>query len=197
MLRVINAQFFDNGMVTEQAFRLTKRDGNQLSVNQESKITPSEALEQKSAIIRARKESEGKPFTPPPVVARMTVGEIEGIPLVAEDGELHDAEQSALSVWDDSMLEGTPDSHAYIPRMACSLSHDLRVCCLCWSRGFMWARWSLVAMWSLVARVFLRDGCGTGRAAGLLRALYIEPRAHRISVFSVTFSRLLLNQVAR
>lgn len=114
MLRVINAQFFDNGMVTEQAFRLTKRDGNQLSVNQESKITPSEALEQKSAIIRARKESEGKPFTPPPVVARMTVGEIEGIPLVAEDGELHDAEQSALSVWDDSMLEGTPDSHAYI-----------------------------------------------------------------------------------
>ena len=39
---------------------------------------------------------------------------------------------------------------------------DLRVCCLCWSRGFMWARWSLVAMWSLVARVFfagrMRDG---------------------------------------
>lgn len=44
---------------------------------------------------------------------------------------------------------------------------------------------------------FLRDWCGTGRAAGLLRALYIEPRAHRISVFSITFSRLLLNQVAR
>ena len=51
---------------------------------------------------------------------------------------------------------------ADIPRMACSLSHDLRVCCLRWSRGFMWARWSLVAMWSLAARVFfagrMRDG---------------------------------------
>lgn len=59
----------------------------------------------------------------------------------------------------------TPGFLAYsviIPRMACSLSHDLGVCCLCWSRGFMWARWSLVAMWSLVARVFfagrMRDG---------------------------------------
>ena len=114
MLRVINAQFFDNGMVTEQAFRLTKNDKDQLSVNQERKIKPSEALEQKSAILRARKESEGKPFNPPPAVARMTVREIENIPLPTEEGELHDDEQSALSVWDDSMLQGTPDSHAYI-----------------------------------------------------------------------------------
>lgn len=46
--------------------------------------------------------------------------------------------------------------------MACSLSHDLVFCCLCWSRGFVWARWSLAAMWSLVALVFfagrMRDG---------------------------------------
>lgn len=114
MLRVINAQFFDNGMVTEQAFRLTKNDKDQLSVNQERKITPSEALEQKYAILRARKQSEGKPFNLPPAVARMTVREIEEIPLPTGEGELHDSEQSALSVWDDSMLEDTPDSHAYI-----------------------------------------------------------------------------------
>lgn len=114
MLRVINAQFFDNGVVTEEAFRLTKNDKDQLSVNQESKITPNDALEQKSAILRARKESEGKPFNPPPAVARMTVGEIEDIPLPTEEGELHDGEQPALSVWDDSMLENAPDSHAYI-----------------------------------------------------------------------------------
>lgn len=114
MLRVVNAQFFDNGMVTAQAFRLTKNDKDKLSVNQERKITPNEALEQKSAILRARKQSEGKPFNPPPVVARMTVREIEDIPLPTEEGELHDGEQPALSVWDDSMLEDTPDSHAYI-----------------------------------------------------------------------------------
>lgn len=114
MLRVINAQFFDNGVVTEQAFRLTKNDKDQLSVNQERKITPSEALEQRSAVLRARKQSEGKPFNPPPAVARMTVGEIEDIPLPTEEGELRDGEQPALSVWDDSMLEDTPDSHAYI-----------------------------------------------------------------------------------
>lgn len=100
MLRVVNAQFFDNGMVTAQAFRLTKNDEDKLSVNQERRITPNEALEQKSAILRARKQSEGKPFNPPPVVARMTVREIEDIPLPTEEGELHDGEQSDLTpVW--------------------------------------------------------------------------------------------------
>lgn len=114
ILRVINAQHFDNGVVTAEAFTLSTNDKCRLSVNQEGKITPSDALEQKSATVRARKEKEGKPFTPPPAVARMTVGEIEGIPLPTEEGELYDSEQSALSVWDDSMLDDSPDSHAYI-----------------------------------------------------------------------------------
>lgn len=114
ILRIINAQHFDNGIVTRAAFALSSNDNYKLSVNQESRITPGDALEQKSAILRARKESEGKPFTPPPAVARMTVGEIEDIPLPTEEGELQDGEQAALSVWDDSMLEGTPESHAYL-----------------------------------------------------------------------------------
>lgn len=114
ILRVINAQHFDNGIVTGTAFALSTNDNYKLSVNQERKITPSEALAQKSASIQARKESEGKPFTPPPAVARMTVAEIEGIPMPTVEGELHDSEESALSVWDDSMLEGTSGSHAYL-----------------------------------------------------------------------------------
>ena len=60
------------------------------------------------------------------------------------------------------MTQGEEVEATDLRRMACSLSHDLGVCCFCWSRGFMWARWSLVAMWSLVARVFfagrMRDG---------------------------------------
>ena len=114
ILRVVNAQHFDNGLVTPEAFVLASNDGNKLSVNQERKITPAHALEQKTEIIRARKEREGKTFTPPSVIARMSVAEIEKVPLPTEDGELYDADESALSVWDDSMLEGTPDSHAYI-----------------------------------------------------------------------------------
>lgn len=114
MLRVVIDQHYDNGRITPEAFSLTKKDGFHLSVNQESKISPADALKEKAQTIKQRKAQLGQPFNPPPVVARMTVEEIQSIPLPTEEGELHDSSTSALSIWDDSMTEGVPESHAFL-----------------------------------------------------------------------------------
>lgn len=113
-LRVVVHQFYDNGLVTAEAFSPTKNDQFHLSVSRQSVISAGEALQSKADIIRERKQKENKPFVSPPAVACVSVGEIEDIPLPAEDGELVATDETALSVWDDSMMPDVPHHHGYV-----------------------------------------------------------------------------------
>ncbi|WP_143543594.1 endo-1,4-beta-xylanase [Rhodococcus sp. BUPNP1] len=113
LYRVIIEQHTENGHVTFQAFMLTnddKKDSNRSSFVQ-GKITDAKsAYENRSELIRKRKEAESKDFTPPHGTVGLTVANIEEVG--AELGI--DNTPPVLTAWDDSHFEDRPDDHAHV-----------------------------------------------------------------------------------
>ena len=114
LLRPIIANWYRDGVVDPQAFKLStadKNDSYRLSIARGEATTPEQAYNDRAASIKARCDAKGTTYSPPVGVLAVSVEEVESVEIKSPEGS---ASRTPLTVWDDSMNDDRPDDHGHI-----------------------------------------------------------------------------------